>query len=310
MDDGSRIGKPAPESTVFYGEMPQGNIIKILFEAFKKSLERVVFAIREDGLRIVEYDKKETILYDCLFNRDTFTRYVCTKEQNISVRVDHISKQLKNVKKKNVVTFYIENADTKSLNVSIEGESDDSCEINPVTYCEISMDDYNQSVMPVPCSKMYMFPASVKSTEFQKVRAMLSRVKKVNLSIYESSGVVISGGGEGINTVPSRLILGKTPATNVNKFTDTFNSENFDMIIKLPGICNQIQFYAPKEEDEGYPIKIQINGSQNNNVFGIINIYIKTTKKIETDNINKDGTGYIASSGLQGVKRGRKKMLK
>lgn len=297
---------------IFFAEMQRGNMFKVLNESFKKSMDRVILAVRETGLSITDSDPNETILYDCSFPRENFKKYIFREPRNLSIRVDHVSKQLKNVKKKDTVTLFIEAGErSKYIGISIRPDGKkvaDRHEINYVAYYEVPMQEYNP--VDIPDKNNYHFPITIDASEFQKVKKLASSLKKIDVSIQQGNYLKFSGGGDA-NSMPSILSFGEldTVSTDVETFTQKFNSANFDMIVKLPGLCSQMQFYAPKEEFSSYPIKIKMNASQNESLFGEVYIYIKNSEYIEQEALSRANVSSIQPV-VQHGRRGRKKLNK
>lgn len=61
-----------------------------------------------------------------------------------------------------------------------------------------------------------------------------------------------------------------------------FNMNIFSLLMKLPGLCSQMQFYAPKIER--YPLKISMQAG----TLGEITIYIKDKKQIAVEETQRD----------------------
>lgn len=286
-------------------------MIKILNESFKKAMDRNVIAIRDDGISIVDSDPNETILFECRFPRENFKKYIIKQPQNLSIRVDHVSKQLKNVKKKDTVTLFIEAGEkSKYLGISIKPDgkkTTDRHEINYVAFYDVPMEEYNP--VDIPDKNNYHFPITIDASEFQKVKKLSSSLKKIDVTIQQGNYLKFSGGGDA-NSMPSILSFGEPDRDKMaSVYTQRFNSANFDMIIKLPGLCSHIQFYAPKEEFSGYPMKLKMNASQNESLFGEIYVYIKNSEYIEQEALIKANVGSIQPI-VQQSKRGRKKIIR
>ncbi len=60
----------------------------------------------------------------------------------------------------------------------------------------------------------------------------------------------------------------------------TFYTSMFSLLVKLPGLCSQMQFYAPKF---GYPLKIKMDAGTGNSILGVIQVYIKDINMINRE---------------------------
>ena len=61
----------------------------------------------------------------------------------------------------------------------------------------------------------------------------------------------------------------------------TFYTSMFSLLVKLPGLCSQMQFYAPRF---GYPLKIKMDAGTGNSILGVIQVYIKDINMINIIN--------------------------
>jgi hypothetical protein len=271
-------------------------------------MDRNVIAIRNDGVHIVNKDQNDTILFECHFPRENFKSYVYTKDFNINVRVEHISKQLKNVKKKDIVTLFIEDGvNSKFLGISIKPDSKSSADRHEINYVSsYNDDDYIQ--IEVPEKECYNFPVTIDSSEFQKIKKLTTSVKKIEVAVQNNS-VIFKGGGDGLNSIPSTMKFGDiSNDKGLPVYSQMFNGANFDMIIKLPGLCSQIKFYAPKQEfEELYPLKIKMNASQNESLFGEIYVYIKNSHVIEEQIKENDKCGVVVKDVVKSTRGRRRK---
>jgi hypothetical protein len=61
-------------------------------------------------------------------------------------------------------------------------------------------------------------------------------------------------------------------------FSASYYSNMLTRLIKLPGLCSQMQFYAPTIK--GFPLKIEVTASQSNYTLGTIQVFIKDIDQI------------------------------
>jgi hypothetical protein len=70
-------------------------------------------------------------------------------------------------------------------------------------------------------------------------------------------------------------------------FTSQYNSSILTRLVKLPGLCTQMQFYAPTLP--GYPLKIEVNAGQGGFTLGTIQIFIKDVAQLAYEDTKKNG---------------------
>lgn len=268
---------------IFFAEFAKGNVFKILTDSFRCStFTRVHMTINQDGIFIQDNDEGRTILYDCAFPRENFKTFNCTKEKKISFVVTQSQKQLKNVKKKDSVTLFIEDESSPHhghIGVSIRPESSSSSlrfETNYFVYD----DEPDYIPIGIPDSAGYDHPMTIDASDFQKIKRLTSSCNKIIIKIQGNNYLLFSSGEAEI--LPSQLGFGNLNPANPH-FENKYNAKNLNMIIKLPGLCSSMSFYAPKEE--GYPLRVKMNAGQNNTLLGTVQVYIKDAKSIEADHI-------------------------
>jgi len=68
----------------------------------------------------------------------------------------------------------------------------------------------------------------------------------------------------------------------------TFYTSMINLMVKLPGLCSQMQFFAPRF---GYPLKIKMDAGTGNTTLGTIQVYIKDMDMIEVERTRRENQG-------------------
>lgn len=69
----------------------------------------------------------------------------------------------------------------------------------------------------------------------------------------------------------------------------SFYTNIISLMVKLPGLCSQMQIYAPRF---GYPLKIKMNAGTGNSILGTLQVYIKDIDMINSEkNFSRDRNG-------------------
>lgn len=264
-----KIKKMKVDNVSFYMEMAKGNMIKILVESFLKSVQRVYFDITPENVQVRVADAAKTILYNCNFPKNKLTSLIVEKPRCISVLTSHLYKQLKNIKKKDVVSFIISTSEYPDhLGVSIRSDVNASRhEINYIVY----NDETSFTPIELPSADNFDAGVTIDACEFQKIKKFTSsQIRTINVKICDNSFLLFSGG----DALLSFLSFG-TRVENPDKiYVQQFNKQNLDMIIKLPGLCSTMTFSNPKEE--GYPLRVTLTNVENAD----IEIFIKDSRSI------------------------------
>lgn len=251
----------------------KGNVLKITFECLNLIISRANIVIDDSGIAIRETDDGSTILADIKFPRENLKEFVCSKPRVINVCVKQFYTQLRNVKKKDSITLFIEK-DSDELGILIQPEDNKNrsfrSEKNFITFT----DNLENNPIDIPELSDYNYPINIESSEFQKIKKMISSSRQIQIQMNDSS--FISFQSSGSELLKSTIFFGNQPEKA--QYCADFNSSNINMIIKFPGMCSNMQFYSPK--DVSLPLKIKIDAVQNNCIMGIINIYIKDCNNI------------------------------
>lgn len=263
----------------------KGNVLKVIVDCLNLSVSRINLIFDEKGIAIREGDDGETILTDVWLPRDNLKEYVCTRKRILNVCAKQFCKQLRNVKKKDYVTLFIdpENYASDQLGILIQPEENkmDSyrSELNFIIFTE----DIEYNMMEVPSSEDYNYPVNIEACEFQKIKKMISGSRRIQIDMHASS--YISFNPSDSELLKSKIFFGKPPAQKPD-YSSEFNSSNINQIIKFPGMCSNMQFYSPK--DTSLPLKIKVEAVQNNCIMGTVIVYIKNCMNIiSTHNIEE-----------------------
>ena len=99
---------------------------------------------------------------------------------------------------------------------------------------------------------------------------------------YESDDEVPEDGSEGSASEASASGSDAESEGEVRGWYEAnFYTNIFGMLVKLPGLCSQMQFYAPKIK--GYPLKLKMKAGTGHSILGDIQVYIKDIEQINAE---------------------------
>lgn len=88
-------------------------------------------------------------------------------------------------------------------------------------------------------------------------------------------------------------------------YSSTFSASILSLLVKLPGLCSQMQFYAPRVPH--YPLKIKLNAVQSNYMLGVVQIFIKDMEQINyEESLKHESTDFSDIKVGKGKKRANK----
>ncbi len=158
----------------------------------------------------------------------------------------------------------------------------------------------NPSLVSLPSPEVYKFPYVIDASEFQKVKRISSVAKLIKVVIQGDSYLGFICDKEIYSTA---LHFGDQPnleekdaesseddsgnesqddgderdTASPHIYNAEFNSSLFNHLVKLPGLCTQMQFYAPTEDL--FPLRIRMEAG----LLGNVDVYIKDIKTLAYD---------------------------
>ena len=287
---------------IFYGEVVKGYIIKTLVDVLVGSFNRTTFSVTENGIYIRDCDKNRSILFNIELHREKFIKYKCDQDIFFSANVKHIQRLIRNLKKKDSLILGIrkETPDILCIMICPARKTENTNYRSETADIRIQVES-NPSLVDIPNSEVYKFPYVIDASEFQKVKRISSVAKVIKVVIQGDSYLGFICDKEIYSTA---LHFGDPPSLEekegdeeVNSeeedsetdsheeestpsfpiYTAEFNSSLFNHLVKLPGLCTQMQFYAPTEDL--FPLRIRMEAG----LLGVVDVYIKDTKTLEYD---------------------------
>ena len=325
--------------TSFYAKISKGYIPKVAFDAMATNIQHIPIKLSKRGMFIRVADREEVVsarsMWDISWERKKFSEYKCEKTKTISVNVKHMQKMLKNVKKKDSLTFFISKIDPDRLAILIQpsGVQNSGTSARAETVF-LSIKQVDVVVPDLPNTYIndngdkenaYGNPMVIDSSNFQKIKKMTSVCKTtINVKIQKNNYISFCVGDD--NVMGSHLVFGElsyTPEKDYisNETTEESENEesekdgsekddnseeqddseeeesneesstgkeypciynkNFDVslftpLVKLPGLCSHMEFYAPKVAN--FPLKVNMASTSG---LGDVTIYLKDREYIE-----------------------------
>jgi len=270
-------------STIFHAEIEKGYNFKVLTDILSGALERTIFRISEDGIRITDADLKEQVLFNVFLDRDKLKKFRCpNKPLNFSINLKHLQKLIKSVKKKDLIRLSINAEKRNYLDINIRqtsgGKQTETISVN----IQVENDPPPPLVVPDYYDdgkgehQVYDHPFVISSSTFQKIKKM-TQMKKITVSIIKSEFIEFSY-DTGLYSGNLQDGEKEDSSQDEDMFCEDFHADNFALLVKIPGLANQIRFYAPHKDR--YPLKVGCDIG----TFGEMFIYIKDQAQIEFEN--------------------------
>ena len=296
---------------IFYGEVVKGYIIKTLVDVLVGSFNRTPFSITKEGVYIRDCDKNRSILFNIELKREKFIKYKCDQDIFFSANVKHIQRLIRNLKKKDSLILGIRKntPDVLCIMICPARKTENTNYRSETADIRIQLES-DPSLVDLPNPQVYQFPYVIDASEFQKVKRISSVAKIIKVIIQgdnylgficdkEIYSTALHFGDppsleEGVEVISDDEDDEDSETDSQDEFenyetedklsTDSsriykaeFNSSLFNHLVKLPGLCTQMQFYAPTEEL--FPLRIRMEAG----LLGTVDVYIKDIKTLEYD---------------------------
>lgn len=262
----------------FIAEAVKGYIIKVIIDVLNGFLQRSVLRLTPDGIFLRATDRNHVICFKIDLLREKFLRYECKTPIDISLNFKHLQTLMKNVKKKDTIVLFIDDKNPGKLGISITQDKAKKNETNYIVFQE----ETDVEEMEAPGAENYYHPVVIESVDFQKVKKLSTinnrelqlQIQRSNFIRFSADAVVRSSEVSFGELTTDEEVEGSDDAEYPNLYEANFSSQTFSSLIKLPGLCTQMQFYSPNIH--GMPLKIKVSAG----LLGEIEIYIKDLKQI------------------------------
>jgi hypothetical protein len=273
---------------IFYAKTNKGYIMKTLFDVLSANIQRVYLSLSPSGIAQCQADTDNVMLFDVDFSAENFKQYRCQKSICISLPTKHVQMHLGNVKKKDSVTFFIDErkspSDPPRFGISIQTEgtnknSSSRLETNYVVYCEEL--SYEMQTSPDKLTDgCYGDPVVIDASDYQKLKKIITKAQARVITIKMRGGSYLSFSRDS-GTTSSILEFASDDYDGENdkvEYEGQFYTSVLNTLVKLPNMCNQMQLYPPTTP--GYPLRIRLNAAQQSAFLGIVQVFIKDNEQI------------------------------
>ncbi len=269
----------SPKGKKFYAEATKGYILKVMIDALATSISKAIFEINEDGFFHKGTDESGHILFDINFPSENFKSYTCKENLKFSLNLKHLRNEIRTIKKKDSVIMFIDEKTSDKFSISIVNKTSNVPRTETVNISILNMTD--EEVVDPPDSSAYKNPMVIDASGFQKT-------KKIATSINKIVAVEIQGNNYISFAVNKNVIDTKTEFGEIDEdedapeiYSEEFFITTFSPLLKLPGLCTQMQFFAPSIRK--YPMKVSMLAG----TLGKISVFIKDSHQIAFEESKK-----------------------
>ncbi len=293
------------KNVIFYAKINKGFVPKVAIDAIVASdIARIPFALTENGITTCVADNEDVSkahsMWNIVWERNQCSGYKCTKPLTVMFTGKHARSNLKNIKKKESMALFIRKNDMTRLTIDIEPNvpTNDPAARSENIYLSIQIVDDTPIILP-DSQEAYDHPMVIPASGFQGVKNLTNMCKTIIIIIQKSCYVSFRSGDVKIvakninfgilaggvakkkkkNTEPIQCEygpeIGEILETYPNVHVQKYDASLLQPLLKLPGLCNQMSFCAPK--DPRFPLKVTMRASSG---LGDVAYYFKNQDQI------------------------------
>jgi DNA polymerase III sliding clamp (beta) subunit (PCNA family) len=254
---------------IFEAKTQDAHVWKLLSEILHHTISIACFEIDKNGIVLNMMDSNRKIHLNLVLNNENFTEYSFNYPTKlyIGLKSQNLVSVLKCVKKKNSISFQIDDSNMDELKICIYPAKDGGRLIlsNILIYTVQHLD--------IELPEGYSKPIVVQSSEYTGACKDLTNLSNsvIKLQANSKSMKLTSS----LEAVYSRDITIGTQSNDKFDYLQHFNSDVFVKIAKLGGMSSNVHIFAQKN----LPLMFRTNIGN----IGKLCIYIKSNEEIEQD---------------------------
>ena len=242
--------------------------IKIMSEILHNTLKNVPLSITRDTMSSKVIDNNKRLLIDINLNAVHFTSYQLNGPDLLfGMNVAHFYKIISSLKKKDTITFLVEDQSPNELQIIVTPREKDHVEIS-----KISIQNIQSLHIEIPDT--YKHPVHISSSKFQKMcKDMLNIGKEVH--VYGNSDFAIFH-CQTPGIYEKQISFGEEQTEPIDLESPVithyyFETDQLVRISKIASLCNTLYLYLANHS----PLMIKTNVG----TLGTIALYIKSIKQ-------------------------------
>ena len=237
------------QDCVFYFKTTEAHVIKILFELLQANVKQASFQVYPNKFYLCTSGLNGKTLLVLSLLKENFKEYKCVSPMHIGLNLVHIYKHIKSIKKKDSIIFSVKHERLDPQNKRMFNISIIPHENTRVREAKVHIQ--NISAIPIEIPEEYDDHCiTVSSSDYQKMCKELNDVGKNIQVMAKDRWLEFSCDADEV--FDQKSTFGVKPVNTTNSYKETFPSIQLSRIIKMSGLCKNIQIYPCA----GMPLKI------------------------------------------------------
>lgn len=229
----------------------QSNVIKILCDVLKETLNDVNFLFDENGMRVMAMDGSHVALVHLKLYARNFEQYFCKEKIQVGLNMNNLFKLIKTVTNMDIITFFITSSNRHEFGIKIE-----NADKNTQTTFHLKMLDIDEDELRLPDIQLDSV-ITMPSNDFQRMcRDMLNIAD--NIVMTSSSNVLklsCHGDFASQETIIGEANHGLTFKKCDDSVTGKYSLKYINLFTKSTNLSNTLEIYLKPN----FPLMIKYN---------------------------------------------------
>lgn len=241
------------ESNLLEIQTVQSNVIKILCDVLKETLNDVNIMFDETGMKIMAMDGSHVALVHLKLLAKNFEKYICTEKRiHVGLNMNNLYKLIKTVTNMDTITFFITQENRHEFGIKIENTDKNSSTVFYLKMLDIDEEEINipdielDSVITMPSNDFQRMCRDMQNISDQIILTSSEYMLKLEChGDFASQETLIGEANHGLSfsKCEKDSISGKFSLKYINLFTKSTN------------LSNTLEIYLKKD----FPLMLKYN---------------------------------------------------
>jgi proliferating cell nuclear antigen len=231
----------------------QSNVVKVLCDVLKETLNDVNFVFDSEGMRVMAMDGSQVALVHLKLYADRFEYFKCEQTFHVGLNMLNLFKLIKTVTNMDSLTFYIDDDNPNEFGIRIE-----NADRNSHTTFNLKMLDIDEAEIRIPDIQLDSV-ITMPSNDFQRIcRDMYHIADYIEISTSDHMLKLSCSGDFAsqetlIGEASHGLVFSRT--NEDEDITGKFSLKYINLFTKSTNLSNNLQIFLKK----GYPFMLKYN---------------------------------------------------
>ena len=231
----------------------QSNVIKILCDVLKETLNDINFIFDEHGIKVMAMDGSHVALIHLKLHASKFEYYKCTERMQVGLNMSNLFKLIKTVTNLDTITFYIASDNRHEFCINIE-----NADKNSKTTFKLKMLDIDETELRIPDIELQSV-ITMPSNDFQRMCRDMINISDLVIMTSCANTFTLSCEGDFASqeTQIGEANHGLTFLNCDEKISGKFSLRYLNLFTKSTNLSNTLDIYLKKD----FPLMLKYNVS-------------------------------------------------